>query len=57
MTQKTTDLEQYFLIEDERVRDSMKQLFENCRNLQRQIDVLEVEVSNLKAQVEQLHGA
>jgi regulator of replication initiation timing len=57
MTQKTTDLEQYFLIEDERVRDCMKQLFENCRNLQRQIDVLEVEVSNLKAQVEQLHGA
>ena len=57
MTQKTTDLEQYFLIEDERVRDSMKQLFENCRNLQRQIDVLEVEVSNLKAQIEQLNGA
>ena len=57
MTQKTTDLEQYFLIEDGRVRDSIKQLFENCRNLQRQIDVLEVEVSNLKAQLEQLHGA
>ena len=57
MTQKSTDLEQYFLIEDQRVRDTIKQLYENCRNLQRQIDVLEVEVSNLKAQIEQLNGA
>jgi len=57
MTQKSTDLEQYFLIEDQRVRDTIKQLYENCRNLQRQIDVLEVEVSNLKAQLEQLNGA
>lgn len=57
MTQKTTDFEQYFLIEDERVRDSMKQLFENCRNLQRQIDNLELQVSDLKAQVELLNGA
>ena len=57
MTQKTTEFEQYFLIEDQRVRDTIKQLFENCRNLQRQVDVLEVEVSNLKAQIEQLNGA
>jgi len=57
MTQKSTDLEQYFLIEDQRVRDTIKQLYENCRNLQRQIDVLEVEVSNLKAEIEQLNGA
>ena len=57
MTQKSTDLEQYFLIEDQRVRDTIKQLYENCRNLQRQIDVLEVEVSNLKAQLEQVNGA
>lgn len=48
---KSADLELYFLIEDDRIRDTLKQLYDNCRVLQKQIDVLEMEISDLKERI------
>ena len=40
MISKNADFESYFLIEDQKVRESFQQSFENSSNLQKQIDTL-----------------